>query len=964
MRIASQKTQQRIFVVGEPLLESETPDQLSLYLPDGTPINLEANPPEPELPSGGDSGTFLAKASPADGDVEWISTPETADELPAGGGSGDLLAKNSTADGDVEWVPASSIVSANELPSGGAAGYILAKASVANGDVTWIPAPSGSVTELPAGGTTGQLLAKVSNADGAVTWVPVPHDLPVGGSSGYLLAKNSSSDRDVGWTAVPHDLPVGGITGHVLTKNSGTDRDVGWAAPSGGSGATGTMIFKGEWAPGNYAKDSVVTHDNKLWVAKADINVVAFSFVGSAWDDRPGTGTISIAVPAGTQVGDLMIWAGDSSAFGVNVKPEEAGWTTLSELSLDATTRGAATLYAKIAQAADLGSTKVYTGASSDYYMAHLLVYRGMNLPIAAEVDFLRGFNNNLGTPLVMTPGADPAETTANDRILRVFMSYSQNFLASAGSDVPIWSANAGGQDRLLTESTVSRALQMGSYWAAPNAADLPSWSCRAGENKFTMRYTLRLISPSNWDPTAWTAIANTELPSGGAINTQLAKTSAADGAVGWVTPSAGGYKGNWLITTAYPAGSIVKHSDGNFYATASPIVTISPTDVPGTNIGTARFGIQGKTTDKIDDGVAVVRQMSTAAVDTNGFKAVPLMVDFTSGSNANINLQIVNNTNEALTFYINGSGGASDSVFSVNAGATQTRSIRFASFWGGSSPHQILMEGTSNATTGSFTATLTGAATNPPDPPNTWEKTSVSSGLPAGGSSGQVLAKNSATNYDAGWITPSGGGGSSTPAGLVLDEKFDTDMSAFSGVSGITVASGYAKLTTIGTPGFFKYTAVQYRDVMIIGEISLDGSAGNPVFDMHARDNGVSGAGQVVAEMLCHDINFHLYKTNGSLLTYQGHGGFVADGRKYWLTLAAAGPWLLAEFFAKMPFARRNPPDIALQSDQSSDAALWTGSSPNKQGPLGEIRIEIGQNVRLHRLQIWDLSNTHPMAN
>ena len=32
--------------------------------------------------------------------------------------------------------------------------------------------------------------------------------------------------------------------------------------------------------------------------------------------------------------------------------------------------------------------------------------------------------------------------------------------------------------------------------------------------------------------------------------------------------------------------------------------------------------------------------------------------------------------------------------------------------------------------------------------------------GVPAGGTTGQVLAKNSAANYDTGWVTPTSGGG------------------------------------------------------------------------------------------------------------------------------------------------------------------------------------------------------------
>jgi hypothetical protein len=38
--------------------------------------------------------------------------------------------------------------------------------------------------------------------------------------------------------------------------------------------------------------------------------------------------------------------------------------------------------------------------------------------------------------------------------------------------------------------------------------------------------------------------------------------------------------------------------------------------------------------------------------------------------------------------------------------------------------------------------------------------------GIPTGGTSGQVLAKNSSTNYDTGWVNQTGGGGGGTTAG------------------------------------------------------------------------------------------------------------------------------------------------------------------------------------------------------
>jgi hypothetical protein len=299
VRIASQKTHHRIFVVGEGLLEGEVPDRLALYLPDGTPVDLNIDSAKMEwrgawdalttysnesvvtsdsilwvaiqdvpvgiapgsdatmweemvaassgggsgLPPGGTYGYYLTKASSVDGDAQWVA-PLLG--LPPGGNGGDILKKVTSADGHVTWAYPSTAVP-NELPPTGATGDILAKGSDEAGDVIWIPPPSGG-SSLPAGGTTSQVLAKNSATDGDVGWVaPTPRDMPVGGASGALLAKTSGADRDTGWITPPHDLPVGGASGYILAKASATDRDVGWVAvphdlPVGG--ASGYILAK------------------------------------------------------------------------------------------------------------------------------------------------------------------------------------------------------------------------------------------------------------------------------------------------------------------------------------------------------------------------------------------------------------------------------------------------------------------------------------------------------------------------------------------------------------------------------------------------------------------------------------------------------------------------------------------------------------------------------------------------
>ena len=53
------------------------------------------------------------------------------------------------------------------------------------------------------------------------------------------------------------------------------------------------------------------------------------------------------------------------------------------------------------------------------------------------------------------------------------------------------------------------------------------------------------------------------------------------------------------------------------------------------------------------------------------------------------------------------------------------------------------------------------GGATGPPGPAGP-----AGVGVPAGGTAGQVLEKTTATDYDTGWATPSGGGGPSVHVG------------------------------------------------------------------------------------------------------------------------------------------------------------------------------------------------------
>jgi hypothetical protein len=71
--------------------------------------------------------------------------------------------------------------------------------------------------------------------------------------------------------------------------------------------------------------------------------------------------------------------------------------------------------------------------------------------------------------------------------------------------------------------------------------------------------------------------------------------------------------------------------------------------------------------------------------------------------------------------------------------------------------------------------------------------------GVPTGGTTGQVLEKNSSTNYDTSWVTPSGGGGGAGLLGsATITSLFSTTSSTPVQVTGLSVtvsASGSQKL-------------------------------------------------------------------------------------------------------------------------------------------------------------------------
>ena len=119
------------------------------------------------IPSGGQTGAVLCKASNQSYDCKWSPMASTA--LFDGGQAGETLIKNSSENLDFSWGPMPS-----GIPDGGNTGECLVKASAANQDVTW-----GTIQSLPASGQTGQALVKRSNSNYDVEWADVGANLSI-----------------------------------------------------------------------------------------------------------------------------------------------------------------------------------------------------------------------------------------------------------------------------------------------------------------------------------------------------------------------------------------------------------------------------------------------------------------------------------------------------------------------------------------------------------------------------------------------------------------------------------------------------------------------------------------------------------------------------------------------------------------------------------------------------------------
>lgn len=121
-------------------------------------------------------------------------------------------------------------------------------------------------------------------------------------------------------------------------------------------------------------------------------------------------------------------------------------------------------------------------------------------------------------------------------------------------------------------------------------------------------------------------------------------------------------------------------------------------------------------------------------------------------------------------------------------------------------------------------------------DSPVTWTQLQggAGSGVPAGGTTGQVLTKNSAVDGDAGWATPSGGGGSSalvlaqfgctagTACGAGAITKINFDQLITDSNAAVTTGAGWKFTCPVGRDGVYTVKGALFLPTNGIGNLIL----------------------------------------------------------------------------------------------------------------------------------------------
>lgn len=246
-------------------------------------------------------------------------------------------------------------------------------------------------------------------------------------------------------------------------------------------------------------------------------------------------------------------------------------------------------------------------------------------------------------------------------------------------------------------------------------------------------------------------------------------------------------WRGDYIDSTAgNPAGKYwhndVVRSSGNLYLFQGnnsanrpitdtvawvPLITSSTTSI---SVGTTTTGAPGTSASVTNSGTSTapilnftIPQGAAGAAGSAGSAgsagaAATVAVGTTTTGNAGTNAAVTNSgsTSAAVLNFTVPKGADGSPGSTGTAGAAATVAVGTTTTGAAGSNAAVSNSGTSAAAVLNFTVPQ-GAAGAAGTPGSTG---ATGPGVATGGTTGQVLAKNSSTNYDTGWITPASGGG------------------------------------------------------------------------------------------------------------------------------------------------------------------------------------------------------------
>jgi hypothetical protein len=471
-------------------------------------------------------------------------TGATGPGVPTGGATGRYLTKRSATDFDTQWSiapPSGLIVTAASK---------TANYTAAHGDLVEVDASAGAVTvTVPVANGTFVIVKKTDSSANAVTVVGASGT--VDGDANAQLAGRYTSALFIG-------------DGTNLTVSASYARTVG---------SSGSMNYRGAWAPGAYAANDVVTYQGKLYVANTAISGTA-SFVANSGISTSSAGNTNIPLPASALAGDIAVVA-ISCYSGQGTAP--SGFTTVTQQDTGGNLSGLLVCW-KVLTAGDITAGFVSGGGGGAIvaWSAAVHVFRGVT------VDSVFNFaKNTLASPsitptsagFVLTYLALYVNSTATTASQANLSGYRTQNPAVAGSGASGGHGAYGGYEAYTSGASPSRTF------VETNAGGLDSG--------ITLSLGLAAIFPTaNFDLLA------DLLPSGGSTGQVLAKNSATNYDTGWVTPSTS-FSLNAQTGTSY---TLVLTDAGKFVTmtnAAASTLTVPPNSSVAFPVGTVIYGAQ-----------------------------------------------------------------------------------------------------------------------------------------------------------------------------------------------------------------------------------------------------------------------------------------------------------------------------------------------------------------------------------